>query len=134
MSLRPRNASRACIRSASLRGPRSTISLYTASDLPAVAAVYDRRFFFRQKPPLIERRYTEVLKGHDLRGGFLAALFLEEHVVRGAGIKRRVEVDQVNARVLDVVSKDFQVVAEIKLVLGVHDGVAAVYDRRLFFR
>ena len=34
----------------------------------AVAAVYDRRFFFRQRPPIIYRRYSEGLKGRDLRG------------------------------------------------------------------
>jgi hypothetical protein len=42
----------------------------------------------------------------------------------------RVEVNQVHARILHIVAEDFQVVAEMKLVLFVHVAVAAVYDRR----
>jgi len=34
----------------------------------------------------------------------------------------RVEIDQVHARVRDIIAKDFQVVAEIKLVLPIHVG------------
>ena len=57
-----------------------------------------------------------------LRGGFFTTLFLEEHIVRGAGIKRRVEVNQVNACLGDVFAQNFQVIAEVKLVLAVHVG------------
>jgi len=64
----------------------------------------------------------------------VANLFLEQDIVSGAGVERRVEVDEVNTRVLHIVSEDFEVVAEIEFVLGVHDAVAAVYDRRLFLR
>jgi len=68
--------------------------------------------------------------------GFLAAHLLEEHVVggavrlpltapsesRGAGIKRRVKVYQVNAGVGYVLAEDFQIVAEVESVFGVHIG------------
>jgi hypothetical protein len=57
---------------------------------------------------------------HDLRGGFLAALFLEEDVVGGVGVEGWVEVNQINARVRDVVAKNFQVIAKIELVLSIH--------------
>ena len=69
-------------------------------------------------PPIIDRRYS--LKRRDLRGGFFPALFLEEHVVRGAGIKRRVEVDQINTRVRDILPQNSQIVAEVEFVRGVH--------------
>jgi hypothetical protein len=55
-----------------------------------------------------------------LRGGFLAAFFLEEHVVGGAGVERWVEVDEVHAGVLDVIAEDSQIVAKIELVSSVH--------------
>lgn len=81
-----------------------------------------------QTPPIIDRRYR---KRRDLRGGFFAALLLEEHVVGGAGIERRVEVNQIHARVGDVLAQNFQIIAEVELVLVVHDSVAAIYDRRI---
>ena len=55
-----------------------------------------------------------------MRGGFLPALFLEENVVAGVGVERRVEVDQVHAGVRDVLAQDFEVVAEIEHVLFGH--------------
>jgi hypothetical protein len=61
-----------------------------------------------------------ILKRHDLRGGFFAALFLEEHVVGGVGVEGRVEVNQVNAGVRDVVAKNVQVIAKLELVFAVH--------------
>jgi len=41
---------------------------------------------------------------------------LEEHVVSGARIELRVEIDQVNACVGNVCAKNFQIVAEVKPV------------------
>ena len=46
-----------------MRGRLVTISFYTASGLPPVAAVCDRRLFLRQRPALIERRYSPVGEG-----------------------------------------------------------------------
>ena len=65
-----------------------------------------------------------VLKGRDLRGGFLAALFLEEHVVAGVGVEGRIKVNQVNAGVRDVVAKDVQIIAKIELICSFHLGRA----------
>ena len=58
-----------------------------------------------------------VFEGGDLGGGLLAAFFLEEDVVVGVGVEGRVEVDEVNAGVGDVVAEDVEVVAEVELVL-----------------
>ena len=69
MSLRPRKASKACVRSASLRGPVVTSSLVHGLGFDA---------------PL-----PGVLEGGDLRGGLLAALLLEKHVVAGVGVEGR---------------------------------------------
>jgi hypothetical protein len=68
------------------------------------------------------RWLTDALEGRDLRSGFFAALFLEEHVVGGAGVERRVEVDQVHAGVWLILAEDFQIVAEIEFVRGVQIG------------
>ena len=57
-----------------------------------------------------------VLKRGDLRGGFFAAFFLEQHIAGGAGIEGRVQVNQVHARLGYVLSQDSQVVAEIEFV------------------
>ena len=50
----------------------------------------------------------------------VATFFLEEHVVDGAGVEGRVEVDEVHARVRHVFAQDFEVVAEVELILFVH--------------
>lgn len=52
-----------------------------------------------------------VFEGDDLRFGGAPALLLEQHVVRAVGVERRVEVDQVDARVANVVAQDVKVVA-----------------------
>jgi hypothetical protein len=43
----------------------------------------------------------------------VAALFLEQKVVGGAGIKWRVDIDEVRATICHVLTKDFQVVARM---------------------
>ena len=57
-----------------------------------------------------------VLEGGDLRGGFLAGALAEEDVVRGVGVEGRVQVNQVDALIADVLAEDVQVVAEVKAV------------------
>jgi hypothetical protein len=57
-----------------------------------------------------------VLEGGDLRGRLLAFRTLEEDVVVRAGIEGRVQVDEVYRLLLDVVSEDAQVVAEVEAV------------------
>ena len=52
----------------------------------------------------------------------LAALFLEEDVVIGVGVEGRVEIDEVNAGVGDVVAQDVQIVTEVEFVLPVSGG------------
>src|SRR5439155_10201332 len=56
------------------------------------------------------------LEGHDLRGGAGAVAFGKEHVVILSAIERRVEIDQVNRLVINVLPQDGQVVAVIKLI------------------
>ena len=63
-----------------------------------------------------------VLEGGNLGGGLLACLFLEEDVVVGVGVEGRVEIDEVNAGVGDVVAQDVEVVAEVELVFPVSGG------------
>ena len=46
-----------------------------------------------------------VVEGGDLGGGFLAGAFFEEDVVGGVGVEGRVEVDQVDGLVGDVVRR-----------------------------
>jgi hypothetical protein len=55
-----------------------------------------------------------------LCGGFFTALFLEKHVVGGAGVERRVEVDEVDAFCRYLLAEDSEVVAKIELVIPVH--------------
>ena len=43
-----------------------------------------------------------VVEGVDLGGGAFAARLLEQDVVRGVGVERRVEVDEINALIRDV--------------------------------
>ena len=63
----------------------------------------------------IEVPVPSVFEGGDLGGGLLAAFFLEEDVVVGVGFEGRVEVDEVNAGVGDVVAEDVEVVTEVEL-------------------
>ena len=70
----------------------------------------------------IEVPVPGVLEGGDLGSGLLAAFFLEEDVVVGVGVEGRVEVDEVNGGVGDVVAEDVEVVAEIELILPVGGG------------
>jgi len=58
-----------------------------------------------------------VFEGHDLRGGTGAVALGEEHVVVLAAVKGRVEVDEIDGFVLDVVAKDGEIVAVIEVVL-----------------
>ena len=66
------------------------------------------------KPP------SSVFKSCNLRGRFFAAFFLEQDVIVGAGIKRRVEVDQVHTFRGHVLAEDSQVVAEVEFIRPVH--------------
>ena len=36
---------------------------------------------------------------------------LEQHIVDGAGIERRIEIDEIDALVLDVIAQDIEIVA-----------------------
>jgi len=57
-----------------------------------------------------------IVKGGDLRVGTGAALVPEQHVVRAVGVERRVEIDQVDRLVLDVLAQDVEVVTVVKSV------------------
>src|SRR5208283_4073819 len=59
-----------------------------------------------------------VLERSDLRAGLLASGTLEEHVVGGLAVERRIEVNQVNALVVNAAAQDVEVVA---IVEPVHD-------------
>jgi hypothetical protein len=71
-----------------------------------------------------------VLEGHDLRTGAGAVLFGEEHVVVLAAVEGRIEVDEVDGFVLDVLAQDFEVVAVIELVF-LHCGKIVARTGRL---
>jgi hypothetical protein len=60
-----------------------------------------------------------VLEGGDLGGGAATILFGEEDIVVLAGVEGRVEVDEVDGLVGDVVAQDLEVVAVVELVLVV---------------
>ena len=64
-----------------------------------------------QKPPIIDRRYSEDLES------------------RGAGVERRVEIDQVHAGVGNILAQDFEIVAEVEFVFPVHADVEAALRR-----
>ena len=59
-----------------------------------------------------------VVEGLDLRGAGVAGRPLEQDVVAGVRVERRVEVDEVDARGRDVVAQDLQVVAVVEVVHG----------------
>ena len=59
-----------------------------------------------------------VLEGGDLGGGFLAGALAEEDVVGGVGVEGRVQVDEVDGFVGDVLAEDVQIVAEVEAVGG----------------
>ena len=59
-----------------------------------------------------------VVEGGNLRRRLLAAALAEQDVVSGVGIEGRVEVDEVNALVGDVLTQDVEVVAEVEGVGG----------------
>jgi hypothetical protein len=63
-----------------------------------------------------------VLEGGDLGGGAVAVFLGEEDVVVLAGVEGRVEVDESDGLVGDVVAKDLEVVAVVELVLRVGHG------------
>ena len=63
-----------------------------------------------------------VLEGGDLGGGFLAGALAEEDVVGGVGVEGRVEVDEVDGLVGDVLAEYVQVVAEVEAVGGFGGG------------
>ena len=71
-----------------------------------------------------------VLEGHDLRTGTRAVFFREEYVVVLTAVERRVEVDEVNRLILDVLAQDFEIVAVIEFVLF-HCGTILTRIRRL---
>jgi hypothetical protein len=64
-----------------------------------------------------------ILEGRDLGFRLLPALVLEQHVVGAVGIERRVEIDQVDRFVRDMLAQDRQVVAVEEGILG--DGLWA---------
>ena len=58
-----------------------------------------------------------VFERRDLRFAVAARLVPKQHVVVSVGIERRVEIDQIDRLILDVVAKDLQIVAVVE---GVH--------------
>ena len=64
-----------------------------------------------------------VFEGGDLAGGAAAVLLGEEDVVVLTGVEGRVEVDEVDGLVGDVVAEDFEVVAVVELVFWVGHGL-----------
>ena len=62
-----------------------------------------------------------VLEGLDLGVADGSGLFAEEDVVGGLGVEGRVEVDEVDRVVRDVVAEDLEVVAVVEDV-GLHSG------------
>ena len=64
----------------------------------------------------VESPVPGVVKGGDLGGGVLAGAFFEQDVVGGVGVERRVEVDEVDRLVRDVLAEDGEVIAEVELV------------------
>jgi len=73
-----------------------------------------------QALPRVHAPLPSTLDSHNLGKAFSAAFLFEQHVVGGAGVEGRVEIDQVNAGVFDVIAENFKVVAEVKLILGFH--------------
>src|SRR5665647_1344915 len=61
--------------------------------------------------------FQGIVEGGELRRGLIPGGFLEQHVVGGVGVERRVQVDQVNTGDRDMPAENLQVVAEIELVL-----------------
>jgi hypothetical protein len=78
----------------------------------AVAALDD--FFVGASRVLVP--YPRILEGHDLGAGAGAVFFGEEDVVVLAAIEGRVEIDQVDGFVLDVLAEDAKVIPVIELV------------------
>jgi hypothetical protein len=60
---------------------------------------------------------SSLLERHDLRGGVGAITLGEKHVVVLAAVEVRVEVDQVNRLVADVLPQNDEVIAVIELIL-----------------
>lgn len=56
----------------------------------------------------------------DLGGGFFAAIFLEEHVVGGAGVEGRIKIAEVSAFRRHMRPEDSEVVAKEELVFPIH--------------
>jgi hypothetical protein len=61
-----------------------------------------------------------IFEGHDLGAGAGAVFFGEEDVVVLAAVEGRVEVDEVDGLVLNVLAEDSEVVAVIELIF-LHD-------------
>ena len=62
-----------------------------------------------------------VVEGGDLRGRLFAALLAKQYVVSSVGVEGRVEVDQVDAFIGDVLAQDVEVVAEVEFVIGIRN-------------
>jgi len=61
--------------------------------------------------------FPGAFEGHDLGGGAGAVAFGEENVVVLAAVEGRVQVDEIDGFVLDVLAQDGEVVAVVKTVL-----------------
>ena len=68
------------------------------------------------EPKIRYKRYDEAFKRRDLRLALVPLGRFEQEIVVALGIERRVEVDEVNGFVREVVAQDVEVVAEVKLV------------------
>jgi hypothetical protein len=55
-----------------------------------------------------------VLERLDLRVRLLAGRRAEQDVVVGLAVERRIEIDQINRLVLDVLAQDFEIVALVQ--------------------
>ena len=59
-----------------------------------------------------------------LRVRFVAFRRAKQHVVIRFGVERRIEIDEINRLVANVVAEDFQVIAEVESVFS-HEGFAS---------
>jgi len=68
-------------------------------------------FLLRLVPPV-----PSVLESGDLGVRVMAVGGLEQHVVGGLGVERRVQVDEIHARGRDAFPQDSEIVAKVELV------------------
>ncbi len=83
---------------------------------------HDRGVGVRARQHVVERPFGAfvpvpgIAEGFDLRRRFFAGRRLEKHIVGSVGVKRRVEIDQIDAFIRDAVAQDVEIVAVKQLV------------------